>query len=263
MKDERYAEYRREEYERWAKPWFAEQPTLSEEMVAAETRRTEEMAVTKTPQEQMEAETRYLEVLDRVCALSSPRVAFERRLAYLERTSRWGLWTGMIGGDPGCRPNYFTGVLDFVFLYELGSDEVIDLDYAKSFLMMDHGNFIQFYTLCENDGCFGHMISLYVLPDPESMTLNELKEELERRGLSDSGEKADLVERLQKLKERVVTSGQTISLYVLPDPESMTLNELKEELERRGLSDSGEKADLVERLQKLKDKRVVTTALNP
>jgi hypothetical protein len=147
-------------------------------------------------------------------------------------------------------------------IYELGSDEVIDLDYAKSFLMMDHGNLIHLHPLCQSNGCFPLNISLYVLPDPESMTLNELKEELERRELSDSGEKADLVVRLQRLKERVVTTGQTISLYVLPDPESMTFNELKEELERRGLSDSGEKADLVVRLQKLKDKRVVTTALN-
>jgi hypothetical protein len=84
MKDERYAEFRREEYMKWSEPWFAEQPTLSEEMVAAKTRRTEEMAVTKTSQEQKEAETRYLHVLDRVCALSSPRVVFDRRLAYLE-----------------------------------------------------------------------------------------------------------------------------------------------------------------------------------
>jgi hypothetical protein len=66
------------------KAWLAEQPAWSEELAVAETRL-------------MEAKTRYLQELDRVCALSSPRVAFERRLDYVSQTSPWFVINGMIG----------------------------------------------------------------------------------------------------------------------------------------------------------------------
>jgi hypothetical protein len=67
--------------------WFVEQPALSEELEVAETRL-------------MEAKTRYLQELDRVCAHSSPRVAFERRLDYVSQTSPWYVACGMISGEP-------------------------------------------------------------------------------------------------------------------------------------------------------------------
>jgi hypothetical protein len=82
-----------------------------------------------------------------------------------------------------------------------------------------------------------------VIATAETRYLRELDKVI-RRSLSDSGEKADLIARSQKWKERVVE---------LPDPESMSVGELKNELARRDLSDSGEKADLVARLQKWKE----------
>jgi hypothetical protein len=171
----------------YTEAWFLEQPALSEEMAAAEIHLKE-------------AETRYRQVLDRVCALSSPRVAFERRLAYLERTSQWDICSGMISGEPDEEE---TG--SGRFGYGLWST-FFDLDrdrQAIAYLSQDHGNFVASGEQEQDKRSCFQKIYLSVLPDPESLTVDELKEELEIRELSNSGEKADLVARLQKLKKRV------------------------------------------------------------
>jgi hypothetical protein len=167
------------EREMYMKPWFEEQPTLSEYMVAAETRLKE-------------AETLYLQELDRVCALSSPRVAFERRLDYMARIRRWRLCCGTICGEPCYIESWDPkdeGLKKYtVQMNDSNNAERVDMD----FLSKDHGNFVSYGEWDKND----LFMFLYVLPDPESMTVGKLKDELTRRELSVSGERADLVARL-------------------------------------------------------------------
>jgi hypothetical protein len=200
MSDE--SEEYRINYKKWTKAWITEQPMLREDMAAAETRRTEELAAT---------ETRYLQALDRLCALSSPRVAFERRLVHLARTRQWDISDGMIGGGSyyyGC-DGEVSNTYTVGFQYGIASAGY-GLEYGLerreiAFLSKDQGNFVESGQVDGGDDgtCF-LQVFLHVLPDPESMTVDELKEELGRRSLSESGEKADLVARLHKLKERVV-----------------------------------------------------------
>jgi hypothetical protein len=169
------------ESDEWAN-WSEEQPTLSEEMKAAKTRLKE-------------AETLYLQELDRVCALSSPRVAFERRLAHLERTSQWKILDVDVDDKS----------TDDEFPYRVSS-RFFDLKYdakAIAFLSKDHGNVVVADDYERDKSSSSQDIYLRVLPDPASMTDDMLKKELKRRRLSDSGEKADWVARL-KLKESVV-----------------------------------------------------------
>jgi hypothetical protein len=176
------------ERDQYMKSWFEEQPTLSEEMAAADARLKE-------------AETRHLQELERVCALSSPRVAFERRLDYLARTSQWEISDGMVSGsyprDTDDDEGFGYGV-DSTF-FDLQHD-----DKAIAFLCKDQGNFVYAGEFDADKRSRSQEIYLHVLPDPESLTVDELKEELRMRRLSHSGEKADLVARLQKLKESVV-----------------------------------------------------------
>jgi hypothetical protein len=151
-------------------------------MAAVETRLKEEMA---------ESEARYLQELDRVCALSSPRVAIERRLDHIARTRDWCISFGMISGDP-C-PISARG--DGVEKYRLRRN---DSNHVESddmdFLCKDHGNFVAYE---EYDPLKNYLdVDLYLLPDPESMTVDKLNDELRRRELSVSGEKAELAARL-------------------------------------------------------------------
>jgi hypothetical protein len=77
-------------------------------------------------------------------------------------------------------------------------------DEARAFLSQDHGNYVCFSPLVEWEPYYRQKIWLFVPPDDvESLSVKYLKKELKRRGLSDSGEKADLVARLQNLKERI------------------------------------------------------------
>jgi hypothetical protein len=61
----------------------------------------------------------------------------------------------------------------------------------------DHGNYVSFEE-CDKSV----ILCLCLLPNPDSMTVNELKNELRRRKLSNSGKSAELVARLQKWKEK-------------------------------------------------------------
>jgi hypothetical protein len=169
------------------KAWIAEQPTLSKEMAAADARLKE-------------AETRHLQELDRVCALSSPRVAFERRLMELTRYNHWNIWLGMINGEQFDNEESHTEYFRYLVRY---FDRGHCVEYwEEAFLSKDHGNYVD----CDRNLHEGTtVIYLYILPfDPESLTVDELKKVLKRRGLPDSGEKVDLVARVQELKERVV-----------------------------------------------------------
>jgi hypothetical protein len=65
---------------------------------------------------------------------------------------------------------------------------------TKAFLMKDRGNVVHFHL-----GGFRMKITLYVMPDPESLTVEKLEKELKRRGLSGSAERTLLVARLQQL----------------------------------------------------------------
>jgi hypothetical protein len=181
--------YNRDRIE-YTKPWFEEDPALSKEMEAAETRYWNERA---------ECDARYRQVLDRVCALSSPRVAFERRIDHLARTGtrQWGIPYGMIADksdyEDSERFGYAFGTEGF---YVFHGDE-------DEYFSQDHGNFVEDDIV---EGDFRHRsqwVYLHVLPDPESLTVEELKKELEKRDLSQSGEKSELVARLQKLKKKV------------------------------------------------------------
>jgi hypothetical protein len=194
--------------DKYMKSWFAEQPTLSEEMVAADTRRSEELAV-------IEKRRRDLQELDRVCALSSPRVAFERRLDYLVQTREWSVSFGMISGctdedvdtsneDTSDKDTSDEDTSDEDTSDEDTSDEgfeyiidrkkglsVKDINTTRAFLMKDHGNVVHFHLVG-----FCMKITLYVLPDPESLTVDKLEKELKRSGLS--VERTILVARLQQ-----------------------------------------------------------------
>jgi hypothetical protein len=106
------------------------QPTLSEELLVAETRRNE-------------AETRYLQELDRVCALSSPRIAFERRLDYLSGIRTWNISCGMIIDDEGDDDDDDIGPYPYTVSGTFG----FDLDWedgTRRFLSKDHGNVVEF-----------------------------------------------------------------------------------------------------------------------
>lgn len=69
-------------------------------------------------------------------------------------------------------------------------------------------------------------------PSYEQMTVAEMRTECERQGLSKSGIRQDLLDRLKK------------KAY-----ETMTLSAMKAELDRRGLAKAGSKQDLIDRLK--------------
>jgi hypothetical protein len=139
----------------YTEAWFAEQPTLREKFLGLETLRKE-------------AETRILKELDSVCALASPRVAFEMRLDYLAQTSTWNVVEGMMGVDDKDdeddeEEEKAMGVDDkddeddeeeekASFDYEILSGSGIDLSPDdNSFLMKDHGNEVSFGWLDQQD----------------------------------------------------------------------------------------------------------------
>ena len=80
--------------------------------------------------------------------------------------------------------------------------------------------------------------------DYESMTVPLLKEALKEQGLSTSGKKAELIERLKVEAEETSDEGAEEIDY-----ESMTVPLLKEALKEQGLPTSGKKAELIERLK--------------
>jgi hypothetical protein len=176
------------------KAWFEENPTLRAEMAASETRLDEEIAA---------AEARHVQELDRACALSSPRVAFEMRLDYLERNNLWSVRYGMIDNKRRF-DTQFRNTDDF-FVYGVGYGTwFFDLDdKAMAFLSKDHGN----HVFCGRSGMIPgdsyQEVCLSVLRDPETMSDKKLKKVLRMRGMSTSGERTELVARLQKLKEQV------------------------------------------------------------
>jgi hypothetical protein len=123
--------------ERWDRPnymeaWIAEQPMLSEQMEAAEKRYWKERA---------ESEARLLQELDRVCALSSPRVAFERRLDYTAGIRVWNIACGTISGEPCWLDDDKDGPYD----YRVSSDIQFKFceDGTRKFLAQDHGNDVE------------------------------------------------------------------------------------------------------------------------
>jgi len=93
------------------------------------------------------------------------------------------------------------------------------------------------------------------------MTAKELKEALSQRDLSTSGKKGELVERLTDAVEAEAKASKDSKLVVdgkvdeeedesikVEDISTMNVKEIKEALSTRGLSTSGKKSDLVERL---------------
>jgi hypothetical protein len=78
-------------------------------------------------------------------------------------------------------------------------------------------------------------------------TVGCIKEELERRGLSKAGKKADLVARLDAdiAAAAAAIAKENASSIIWAE---QTVSRIKEELERRGMPRSGKKADLVARL---------------
>jgi hypothetical protein len=204
-----------------ANPWFTGQSStlLRERYSELETSRHE-------------AATRYRQELDNVCALASPRVAFEMRLIHLARTSTWSICSGLMGevddeddddednddedddDEDDDDDDEQDDKQDKVhpkkirhegnFSYELISESLFRLDDDdKAFLMKDHGNDVSFGELDQQD----HDVFLQKIyltaekaaqKDFTSMTVAELKNELTSRGLSVSGKKADLLARLQQ-----------------------------------------------------------------
>jgi hypothetical protein len=85
------------------------------------------------------------------------------------------------------------------------------------------------------------------------MTVPNLKAALKEQGLSVSGKKAELIERLKGVgsieeensEEEVSEETETIDI----DYDSMTVPNLKAALKEQGLSVSGKKAELIERLK--------------
>ena len=78
----------------------------------------------------------------------------------------------------------------------------------------------------------------------DSMTVLQLKEVLREQGLSVSGKKAELIERLKgEAEETPDEESEEV------DYESMTVPLLKEALKEQGLPVSGKKAELIERLK--------------
>jgi hypothetical protein len=138
--------------------WFVEQPKLSEELLVAAARRNEVVFA---------AEARYLEEIDKVCAVSSPRVAFERRLDYLAGTRTWDVSCGMRSGEP-CSfhddedddedddddegPYEYSVIDTFGFALEWE-------DGTREFLTKDHGNVVEFGEVehIERDNCSQHI----------------------------------------------------------------------------------------------------------
>jgi hypothetical protein len=202
-----------------ANPWFTGQSStlLRERYSELETSRHE-------------FETRYHQELDNVCALASPRVAFEMRLSHLaQKSGTWSADCGMMGevddedsdeddddedDDEDDDDDEEDDKQDKVhpkkirhegnFSYELISESLFRLDDDdKAFLMKDHGNDVSFGELDQQD----HDVFLQKIyltaekaaqKDFTSMTVAELKNELTSRGLSVSGKKADLLARLQQ-----------------------------------------------------------------
>jgi hypothetical protein len=228
------------EGEKWSDAWLEEQPTLCEELLVAETVLLEEVAAAYTLI--AAADSRYLQVLDRVCAASPPRVAFERRLDHLMRKNPWNCCYES-DGDVRAQDRE---MYEFAYEVNYGMEfNLYDVDGVIAFLSKDHGNhvYIDWTDKDKYEPIYTQKIFLSVVPDDlESLNVNWIKSELKRRKLSDSGKKTDLLARLQKFKE---------GLKEEPDFECMTVAELKIELGSRGLSVSGKKADLVSRLQQL------------
>ncbi|TVY73615.1 E3 ubiquitin-protein ligase Zswim2 [Lachnellula suecica] len=87
--------------------------------------------------------------------------------------------------------------------------------------------------------------------DWASLTVSELKDELRTRGLTVSGKKSDLIDRLNAADGASSDSSQpepVAAVEARQDFSGMTVPQLKSELTRRGLTISGRKADLLNRL---------------
>jgi SAP domain len=93
-------------------------------------------------------------------------------------------------------------------------------------------------------------------------TVSSIKEELDRRGLSKAGKKADLVARLDADDAAsAAATKKDKSVSVAWAEQTVAL--LKEELERRGLSKAGKKADLVARLEAADSEAITAEAPDP
>lgn len=86
------------------------------------------------------------------------------------------------------------------------------------------------------------------LAEWSQMNVAELKTELEARGLTKGGKKAELVARLQQADNENSSTTEN-GRPVNTDYEGMKVQQLKDELDRRGLLKGGTKAELSARLQ--------------
>ena len=77
-------------------------------------------------------------------------------------------------------------------------------------------------------------------------TVAELRKECKKRGISDTGRKAELVKRLEEAEGNGGEGGKEKGEE--EDYGTWTVVELKKECKRRGISDKGRKAELVKRL---------------